>query len=240
MDNNPSLPNKPNDKKRPTTFGLPKQREKVIDLLEKAFINNDLDSDDYESRLVMAHGAQSIEELKVAIHDFPQKDRLFPSNTTSHTKVPSARSSQLPSPVQGFIHSIENADAMSVIGDCHVTSMDVHQPNLKVIRGIGNTVLDMRDIGHKFSHVRIESYGLIGDVYIRVPVNAKVKRKMFVLIGEKTQRIRNKAQSFIDRIFGNKKNIWPSAQNSSAPEVSVEITGFNLIGNLVIEYYQDE
>ena len=239
MDPNSSLPKRSNDKKLPTTYGLPKFRERVINLLENAYVGNELDTHDYEKRLDLVHAAQSVEELKLAIHDFPQKEAIFPSPTHASRKSP-ARSQQLPSPVQGFLKSFEEADAMTIIGDCHLSSTDITKPNAKVFRGIGDTVIDLRDIGHKFEHVRIESYSLIGDVRVLVPVNAKVKRKMFILIGEKTQRVRSKAQSFFDKIFGTNTRKVFKKQTSSSSEVSIEIAGFNLIGNLVVEYYQDE
>jgi len=235
MDQNPSLPNDHN-KKMPTTFGLPKLREKVIAALEKEYIDNNIDTSDYEKRLDLVHAAESVEQLKLVIHDFPQRDAIFPPTKRSQ---PVTRSSQMPAPVQGFLQSIDNADAFSLIGDCHLSTVDLNQPNAKVLRGIGNTVIDLRDVGHKYGSVRVESYSLIGDVVLKVPMNAKVKRKMFVLIGEKTQRVRSKAQSFFDKIFGNKR-MPRQRYDSSTPEVSIEISGFNLIGNLVVEYYQDE
>lgn len=240
MDNNSS-----NNQKLPTTYGLPKLREQVINVLEQAYIGNNLDADDYEQRLVLAHSAKSVEELKNVIHDFPQKDHIFPKSkavTPRQTTTPTTTidTEQLLAPVKGLIHSIENADSMSVIGDCYLSTFDLNQPNVKIVRGIGNAVIDLRDIGHKYSHVRIESYGLIGDVYIRVPMTAHVKRKMFLLLGEKTQRVRNKAKSFFDKLFGT-KNMTPRYNKGlTAPEVTIEIVGFNLIGNLNIEYCPEE
>lgn len=238
MDANSSLPNRSNDKKLPTTYGLPKLREKIINLLETAYVGNEIDTHDYENRLDLVHEAQSVEELKLVIHDFPQRDAIFPAKNSPKQKP--AYSQQLPSPVQGFIKSLESADAMTIIGDCHLSSADMTKPNAKVLRGIGDTVIDLRDVGHKFSNIRIESYSLIGDVRVLVPVNAKVKRKMFILIGEKTQRIRSKAQSFFDKLFGAKTRRIINKHISPSPEISVEIAGFNLIGNLVVEYYQED
>ena len=240
MDNTPSTPGHSDGKKLPTTFGLPKLREQVIDMLEKAFVNNDLDSDDYEKRLVMAHGAQSVEELKIVIHDFPQKHQIFPTSNQQRSPRTSSRSNQLPAPVQGFIQTLESADAFTLIGDCHIAGIEVNKPNVKIVRGIGNSVIDLRDVGHKFGNIRVESYGLIGDIKVLVPANAKVKRKIFLLLGEKTQRIRSRAQSFFDRIFGSNTKTPFNFSNNTSPEINVEISGFNLIGNLVVEYHQDE
>lgn len=235
MDKEPS-----SNKKLPTTYGLPKLREKVINVLEQAFIGNNLDSDDYEQRLVLAHAAQSVEELKDVIHDFPQKETLFPSTTVKKRPIASQiDTQQLMTPVQGLIRSIENADAMTLVGDCHVTTFDVNKPHIKVIRGIGNAVIDLRDIGYKYSHVRLEMYGLIGDVVVYVPMKANVQRKMAVLIGEKVQRVKGKAKNLFEKFFGKKYVAPRYNEGTMHPEVTIEIVGFNLVGNLYIQYCQD-
>lgn len=70
-------------------------------------------------------------------------------------------------------------------------------------------------------------------------MKAHVKRKMLTVLGEKTQRVQGKAKSFFDKLFGG-KNLTPRyTQGSMHPDVTIEIVGFNLIGNLNIEYCPD-
>ena len=59
-----------------TTFGLPKKREQVINLLQQAYVDQNLEEDDYEARLKAAMDAKSLEELQEVIHDFPNAPRL--------------------------------------------------------------------------------------------------------------------------------------------------------------------
>ena len=54
-----------------STFGLPKKREQVINLLQQAYIEQNLEEDDYEQRLTKAMAADSLETLQEVIADFP-------------------------------------------------------------------------------------------------------------------------------------------------------------------------
>lgn len=63
-----------------TTYGLPDKREKVIDALNTAFAEQNLEEHEYENRVKEALNAKSIEELEVVLFDFPRdiKAKLFP------------------------------------------------------------------------------------------------------------------------------------------------------------------
>lgn len=65
-----------------TTYGLPAKREEVIDVLNTAFAQQNLDDEEYENRVKEALNAKSIEELEVIIFDFPKeiKNQLFPNS----------------------------------------------------------------------------------------------------------------------------------------------------------------
>jgi hypothetical protein len=63
-----------------TTYGLPAKREEVIDVLNTAFAEQNLDDEEYENRVKEALDAKYIEELELVVYDFPReiKDKLFP------------------------------------------------------------------------------------------------------------------------------------------------------------------
>ncbi len=65
-----------------TTYGLPAKREEIIDILNTAFAEQNLDDEEYENRVKEALNAKSIEELEVIVFDFPKeiKDKLFPTS----------------------------------------------------------------------------------------------------------------------------------------------------------------
>ncbi|WP_338759710.1 LiaF domain-containing protein [Bernardetia sp. ABR2-2B] len=71
-----------------TTYGLPAKREELIDVLNTAFAEQNLDDEEYENRVKEALNAKCIEELEVIIFDFPQeiKNKLFPSKNISQQK----------------------------------------------------------------------------------------------------------------------------------------------------------
>ncbi|WP_375563023.1 LiaF domain-containing protein [Bernardetia sp. OM2101] len=66
-----------------TTYGLPAKREELIDVLNTAFAEQNLDDEEYENRVKEALNAKYIEELEVIIFDFPKeiKNKLFPNSS---------------------------------------------------------------------------------------------------------------------------------------------------------------
>ncbi len=71
-----------------TTYGLPAKREEVIDTLNTAFAEQNLDDEEYENRVKEALNAKCIEELELVVFDFPReiKDKLFPTKNIVHQK----------------------------------------------------------------------------------------------------------------------------------------------------------
>lgn len=71
-----------------TTYGLPAKREELIDVLNTAFAEQNLDDEEYENRVKEALNAKCIEELEVIVFDFPReiKDKLFPNSNKNIAK----------------------------------------------------------------------------------------------------------------------------------------------------------
>jgi|GEM_PF-3304072 len=241
-----SSSDKSNQKPRkPVVFGLPKHREKVINAISEAFANNDLDIEEYERRLEMAHDAKSIQDLRQAVYDFPQVNTLVPAPAQANSPqrqnetnpyAPSTRPDYAPSPAETFRRSFEELDFISLIGDRKINSIDVVKPNLKIVTGIGDTIVDLREVSYKHSFVHIENFCAIGNIKIRVPHNAQVSKKMFTLIGDSKRRQIGK--SFIKKFLGINQN-KPMRYDPNQPVLQVEISGLHLIGDLIIEYMPD-
>lgn len=72
-----------------TTYGLPAKREELIDVLNTAFAEQNLDDAEYENRVKEALDAKCIEDLEVIVFDFPReiKDKLFPTKNISTQKT---------------------------------------------------------------------------------------------------------------------------------------------------------
>ncbi len=67
-----------------TIYGLPAKREEVIDVLNTAFAEFNLDDEEYENRVKEALDAKCIEDLELVVFDFPKeiKSKLFPTSLT--------------------------------------------------------------------------------------------------------------------------------------------------------------
>lgn len=66
----------------PTTYGLPKKRDEVIEALKEAYANENLEEQEFEKRLDEAMKAESNEALQVVLFDFPAeiRNKVFPQN----------------------------------------------------------------------------------------------------------------------------------------------------------------
>ncbi|UZR92418.1 DUF1707 SHOCT-like domain-containing protein [Chondrinema litorale] len=237
----PSSRNADNNHQRPMVFGLPKYRERVITAISEAYTNNDLDIDEYERRLDIAHDARTIEELRNSVYDFPQINSLLPvvkgaqpSQGQEPKNYPPYRSAPYnSSPAENIRKTFEEIDFINIIGDKKLYSAEISKPNIKVVTGIGDTLIDLRDIAHKFTHIRIESICIIGNVRIRLPHNAKVKRNVTVVIGSTKQK--QIGGSLLKKFFGINATKG-DRYDYNQPEVFVEITGFKLIGDMILEF----
>lgn len=217
--------------KKPVVFGLPKMREKVLDMLGNAYSNNDLDIEEYERRLPLAHNAQSLDELEEVIYDFPEVKTLFPSVPKSSIFPTSRTNSNLAT------HGKESS-FVNIIGNKQISSFDISEPNIELISGIGENMIDLRDIGSKFTHISIKNYSMIGTLLIRLPANAQLKNNMTTVIGSFQQQVRG--DGFWNKLFKRIKKEVPQISNFNPnPPIFVELSGFSLIGETVIEYEKE-
>lgn len=218
------------ENKKPVVFGLPKMREKVIDMLGNAYSSNDLDIEEYEKRLAIAHNSQSVDELKNVIYDFPEVGTLFPA--VAKTSLFSSRSHT------GLTTSKADSSFLNIVGNKEISAYDISSPTIEVISLIGDTVLDLRDIGSKFTHLKIETYGAIGNLKIRVPANAQVKKNIFVFIGNLTQKVRG--GGFWNKLMSKITKEVPVLSNPNPnPPIFIELSGLRLIGEVTIEYEKE-
>ncbi len=227
MEKLPNQSNQHSAQNSRTVFGLPKKREQVLNLLQEAFANNDLEVDDYEKRLDVAHNAKSLEELQFAVYDFPQVQTLFPQQTANTgTRPPSA------TPVYA-----EHDRFITAIGNQNIVANDINSPSIKMLSAIGDSAIDLRQIATKHSHIVIESYSGIGNLKILVPANSIIKKSILIVLGEFVQRV--KGDNFWKRLFKKKEvPVFNSASNQ-AP-VNIQITGFKLIGEVTVEFEREE
>ncbi|NJO00976.1 MAG: DUF1707 domain-containing protein [Bacteroidia bacterium] len=172
----------------PTTYGLPKKREQVIEELNLAYANQNLDDQEYERRLQEATMAKSIEELMLVLFDFPSeiKNRLFPRNPAVVTTQP-APGYAYPTPhpnskiqvilgtdsrsLPEFSNSLPKISAILSTQklDFRLSQVSEMSINLYIECILSNTTIDLRNEHLDGKHINIYISGLMGELKIMLP-----------------------------------------------------------------------
>jgi len=208
-----SSPNQ-NPKKRQTIFGLEKRRKQVIEMLSKAFINNDLDTHAYAKRVELAIQAKSIEELEEAIYDFPEQ--YFTSSNKNQVSS---------------IKTLPKHHFLNILRKKKIFGRNLTYPNLTNRTILGETIIDLQYVTQFDSKIVIENYNFMGNVKIKVPAYTIVRQQFLSIWGESQETIRG--SSILQQILGKPKIFSMPAHIT--PFV-IHIVGFNVFGEVNIEY----
>jgi len=202
-----------NPKKRHTIFGLEKRRKQVIEMLSKAFINNDLDTHAYAKRVELAIQAKSIEELEEAIYDFPDQYTSPDKSQAPTIKTP---------PKHHFLNILRKK---------MIFGRNLSYPNFTNRTILGETIIDLQYVTQFDSDIVIENYNFMGNVRIKVPAYAIVRQQFLNIWGESRETIRG--SSILQQILGKPKIF--SIPAHITPLV-IHIVGLNVLGEINIEY----
>jgi hypothetical protein len=148
-------------------YGLPKYRTEILEKLNDAFANGYLEMEDYESRMEMAHKANSIEDLQKVVYDFPDsglKNRFVekPITTSEHKK-----------PIN---INIDMQDTVfTVLGDNNINGVDLPSDNLNVVNILGETRIDLTSENYTKNLFEINVFVMLGSLRIYAPDNVKIK-----------------------------------------------------------------
>lgn len=234
---------KPN--KRPNRevqrFGVPKTRDRVLEALSQAYINQQLETDDYENRVELAYKARTLDDLEEAIYDFPNRVQIMqrPKPMGGATD-PESRRSVSNSGNFNFPFTTNTADSpmVTLIGDRRLSAEDFYEPSVQLIHGIGDLVIDLRSISDN-QNLEINQFSLIGDTKILVPKGMTVRKRNFMcIIGEFRRRKRRDLSKFLGRLMGQPKSKYEEEEVEVQPTNSVlTIRGFKLIGDITIVDY---
>lgn len=208
-----------------TIYGLPVKREEVIDALNAAFAERNLDEDEYENRVNEALNAKSIEELEVVLFDFPSgiKIKLFPKNITKQENdFPPAAFSKT-----NFSRSVQHTEKdhfNAILGENKqlIQNLDQrHAVNFLTVMGsqkidfrrsqfvgsqfridvtctLGETVLDLRNQNLHGKHIDIFITGGLSEVKILIPRGGHIQKNAQMVLGEFS--VKDKRKSFVGRI----------------------------------------
>ncbi|MDW7692690.1 LiaF-related protein [Flammeovirgaceae bacterium SG7u.111] len=215
------------------SFGLPRLREKVINALSEAFVANNLDEHDYETRLQAAHNAKSIDDLSLVVHDFPNRDQLIERRAQRQQAVPPPRRHfQHARPAHSY-NAYETKDLrFSLIGDCKISLRELRFNDIQLYNLIGDTVIDLTEVEDGHETIEAEVYNAIGDTKIYVPAGTNVINSCITVIGEYKER--HKGDSVWSWLNGKNKSQLPPPEPR---DITVVLRGFKLIGDIKVVYY---
>lgn len=224
-----------NPEKRNTVFGLEKKRQQVIDMLNKALTDNDLDINTYEQRLEIAQSAQSVEELENAIYDFPNVSVVFSHLTPKYAETPVPYATQTP---QVLTNDGNKSNFWNLLGSKHISMRDLRSAGFVTSTGLGETIIDLREMSNYCSELTIQNYNILGSVKIKVLPNTIVRKQFTNILGETVEKTRSKdGKNFLKALFGSNRQI-PTV-NHNKPVLYVNISGINILGEVRIEYEQE-
>ncbi|NLR90361.1 DUF1707 domain-containing protein [Flammeovirga agarivorans] len=237
--------------KHKSQFGLPKRRKEVVSILEKAFIEGNLDEHDYENRLEIAMNADHVEILDGLLSDFPDQYK----NNTNVIPLKSEAS-------RGVLPQDPNKMSVTVLGEKHLhISTSQYAPsrmftilgalklsfdnnamrnsvsNYEIVTMIGETKVDLRSKCLEGAELKIRIVKVIGEVVIKVAPGTHVIDHTKKILSEHSFSKKSKNwSSKISKVFSNNKAVvTPSVKEKVNCVVVLE--GISLLGSItVIEY----
>lgn len=229
----------------PTTYGLPKKREEVVEALNQAYANQNLEDQEYERRLHEATNAKSIEELRLVIFDFPIeiKNQIFPADNITpspQTKTifpPSTKSDSSLQIIMGSDNRVmpEFSNALPEISaimsnqkvDFRLSKVPETPINIRIESILSSTHIDLRNENLDGKHINIRISGFMGEVKIMLPRGVRIERNVQMVAGE--LKIQDKQRSWINRLIGNQ-------QKQEEIRLTVNITGNFWFGSIKLVY----
>ncbi|OJJ13886.1 hypothetical protein BKI52_45240 [marine bacterium AO1-C] len=230
----------------PTTYGLPKKRDEVIEALKEAYANENLEEQEFEKRLDEAMKAASNEALQVVLFDFPAeiRNRIFPQNET----LPSSTQGQnLPATAQvnkvkvimGNDNRImpEFSNAISRVSafmsnqklDFRVSKVPETPISLHIENFMSNTDIDLRNELLDGKKVNLHISGALGNIKIFLPRGVTIHRNVQMMGG--SFNIQDKQRSWIKRLTGKSNKPVPADI-----QLEVNILGSFWLGNIKVIY----
>jgi hypothetical protein len=214
------------------TYGVPARRARIIELLKAAYARDDLDQAEFELRVERAEGARTIEELDRLVEDFPAH---LKESTAS--PAPQRRETQLTADtLKDELMRLDGLSApttFNLIGDKHVLIRPEDPRVVRTVSVIGDCSVDLRALAGASGAVSVKVASLIGDTRIVVTHGTTVDFRLFSVIGDQ-KRVSQK--SGLRRRLARKLGILeePDAKQPAPPGPRVVISGFKLIGDIVV------
>ncbi len=216
MEHNDKTPKKAADA-HVQKFGVPKTRERVLEALSAAYIDQQLETDEYEKRIELAYQARTLDELEQTVYDFPNRDSIM---------------QQEPRPFVGG--GAQGVPQMTLIGDRTLTHLDFGAQPLQAFQLIGDFTVDLRNVPDG-SLLELQAFSLIGDMKVLVPAGMTVEqRNLMTLIGEVRRRKKREMVKMFKKWFGKAEESEADVQRRDPTNAVLRLKGFKLIGDITI------
>ena len=142
------------------------EREKVIARLSDAFAHDDLDMDEFERRLTLAHEHNSAEALRELVDDLPQAALEAHAQALAHA-------SSYP----------EHQEIIAIFGGHQITGPRALPRRLEIKAIFGGVMLDLRDALFPDGVIDVEIKAVFGGVQIVVPPTLAVESHGVAIFG---------------------------------------------------------
>lgn len=153
-----------------TKVGVPRRREKVIEILNDSFANNLFELDEFEARIEKAEGAKCIEELDALINDLPAEM--------------AAAASDVP---ENYAPLKKEQALMFIMGEKTVSGLKLPGANSSLKNIMSSLTMDYRKVEMKAGLYTLDVVNLMADMTIIVPPDVTVVNEMRDIMASATE-----------------------------------------------------
>ncbi|AZQ61404.1 DUF1707 domain-containing protein [Flammeovirga pectinis] len=243
--------------KHSSQFGLPKKRQKALDLLQKAFSDGDLDENDYENRLELAMKADSGEALKLVFSDFPDQyvhqitsSKVVGKPVTATKLVVHQNVDKLSLNILGgkntVIHRLSEVPSrfFTIVGEQKISFSSEELTNaeasFEIVTVVGETKIDLRAHCLEGAVLNLRLTKVLGEVNIKVARGTRVVDQTKKVLSEYKYGLKSKSwKKRFMKTFSSDDEKNEIAQSNDAPTVNctVILEGLCVLGTVNITEY---
>lgn len=146
-------------------------REKIIARLSDHFAKDDLDMDEFERRLTLAHRAETVAEIDALVADLPAAGAAAPAPTTALVPKPKPD----PAPLVRADAVRERQTLVAVMGGVQRQGAWTAARHTRVVCIMGGAILDFREARLPPGTTEVTVFAMMGGAQIIVPPGLAVE-----------------------------------------------------------------
>ena len=156
--------------------GLRKARQRTIDTLTQAFANDDLNVDEFEKRVALAHEITDPVILSTLLADLPEEHSLAAQDNTHITSDTSQHTS--------LVRAEDSKKLYAVLGSLERKGQWTPALHNKVISVTGRAHIDLREANLSPGITTLRITGFFSDIKIIVPKHVRVECEGSGILGQ--------------------------------------------------------